>query len=231
MISIADNIRILRQRIAEAEKSAGRSEGSVQLLAVSKTRSAEEVRTAYEAGLTQFGENYLQDAIEKIDALSALPLEWHFIGPLQSNKTRPVAEHFDWLHTLDRTRIADRLNEQRPAEKAPLNVCIQVNISNEASKSGVALTDTDALADYLVPLPSLRLRGLMTIPAADQTPTALADCFQRMQAAFERLKIRHPGIDTLSMGMSDDLEAAIAGGSTMVRIGTALFGPRPQKSV
>lgn len=231
MISIADNIRNVRQRIAEAEKSAGRSANSVQLLAVSKTRTAEEIGRAYQCGLTRFGENYLQEALEKIEALHALPLEWHFIGPLQSNKTRQVAEHFDWIHTVDRLKIAQRLSAQRPEEKAPLNLCIQVNISEEDSKSGVALEEVADLASQIISLPRLRLRGLMCIPAADLTPEALAVCYQRMQAEFQRLKDRHNTLDTLSMGMSDDLAAAIAGGATLVRIGTALFGPRPPKTL
>ncbi len=226
MISIADNIRNVRQRIEQAEKIAGRQPGSVALLAVSKTRHADEIRAAQAAGQNCFGENYLQEALAKIHLLADLNLQWHFIGSLQANKSRPVAEHFDWLHTLDRPKVAHRLNQQRPSAKAKLNVCIQVNISGEASKSGIRLDEVDALADVISPMPNLQLRGLMTIPSAAHSDQELADCFSRMQTKFSELQQQYPSVDTLSMGMSDDLEAAIAGGSTMVRIGTAIFGPR-----
>ncbi|PID44678.1 MAG: YggS family pyridoxal phosphate-dependent enzyme [Proteobacteria bacterium] len=226
MISIADNLGNVRQRIAQAEKISGRRPGSVTLLAVSKTRHPDEIRAAHANGQSRFGENYLQEALEKMQSLRDLDLEWHFIGPLQSNKTGQVAGHFDWLHTLDRPKTAHRLNRQRPESKAKLNVCIQVNISGEKSKSGIRLEEVDELADIISSMQNLRLRGLMTIPSASHSDKELADCFRQMKSRFGRLQQQYPGIDTLSMGMSDDLETAIAHGSTLVRTGTAIFGPR-----
>ena len=213
-------------RIRQAEVRACRAPGSVRLLAVSKTRTPDEVREAYAAGLREFGENYLQDAMSKVDALTDLAICWHFIGPLQSNKTRPVATHFDWVHSIDRLKVAQRLSAQRPADKPPLNLCIQVNISGEANKSGVAADEVMALASELVGLPGVVLRGLMAIPAAAVSLTEQRHAFARMQQLLEQLRVRVPTADTLSMGMSDDLEAAVAEGSTLVRIGTALFGTR-----
>nr|WP_250658855.1 YggS family pyridoxal phosphate-dependent enzyme [Alkalimarinus coralli] len=226
MISIADNVKNVSQRIQKATKEAARSENSVQLLAVSKTRSAEALKTAIEAGLTQFGENYLQEALTKISALADYPLTWHFIGPIQSNKTRAIAENFDWIHSVDRLKIAQRLSAQRPNDKAPLNICIQVNINDEHSKSGIHLSELASLSKAISDLPNIKLRGLMTIPASSQDEPALRDSFKAMAHAFETLKQQHADIDTLSMGMSGDIEAAIAEGSTMVRVGTALFGSR-----
>ena len=217
-------------RIREAELRACRPAGSVALLAVSKTRTPDEVRQAYAAGLRAFGENYLQDALSKIEPLADLDICWHFIGPLQSNKTRAVATHFDWVHSVDRLKIAQRLSEQRPADMPPLNLCIQVNISREPSKSGVAPDEVLALARQVALLPRVVLRGLMAIPAADLDAAEQRHTFARMQQLLEQLQAHLPAVDTLSMGMSDDLEAAVAEGSTLVRIGTALFGPRPESA-
>lgn len=226
MTIIAENIKATLTRIREAESRFQRAPGSVTLMAVSKTRSIEEVRDAYQAGARHFGENYLQDAIPKIEALSELDITWHFIGPLQSNKTRSVAAHFDWMHSLDRLKIAQRLNDQREDTQAPLNVCIQVNISDEASKSGVAVDEVEALAKAVAELPKLKLRGLMAIPAADLDEVGQHDAFAALKGLQEQLQQAIPSMDTLSMGMTNDMEAAIAEGSTMVRIGTAIFGPR-----
>ncbi|WP_262054575.1 YggS family pyridoxal phosphate-dependent enzyme, partial [Burkholderia thailandensis] len=185
-------------------------------------------RAAYAAGQRAFGENYVQESIDKIDSLADLraELEWHFIGPLQSNKTRPVAERFDWVHTIDRLKIAQRLAEQRPAHLPPLNVCVQVNISGEASKSGVAPSDAAELARAIAALPALRLRGLMAIPEPAADPEAKRAPHRALHALFEQLRADGLALDTLSMGMSDDLEAAVAEGATIVRIGTAIFGAR-----
>lgn len=196
------------------------------LLAVSKTRPAEDIRAAHALGINDFGENYLQEALPKIEALQALGLTWHFIGPIQSNKTRPIAEHFDWVHSVDRDKIARRLNEQRPADAPPLQVCLQVNVSGEASKSGVSPAELPALAEAVMQLPRLRLRGLMAIPAATNSDAEQRAAFAQLRGLFEELKPQAPDLDTLSMGMSGDLEAAVAEGSTLLRIGTALFGPR-----
>lgn len=230
MISIADNVKNVSQRIQKATNLASRDINSVQLLAVSKTRTAEELKPAIDAGLTQFGENYLQEALLKIEALHTYPLVWHFIGPIQSNKTRAITEHFDWVHSVDRLKIAQRLNDQRPSHLPPLNVCIQVNINDEQSKSGITLSELDELSEAIAALPNMTLRGLMTIPAASQSTAELRESFSAMSMAFERLKHRYSTIDTLSMGMSSDIELAIAEGSTLVRVGTALFGARAPKT-
>lgn len=209
--------------MASAARAAGRDPQAVTLLAVSKTHSAERVAAAHAAGQRAFGENYVQEALEKMDAVPGL--EWHLIGPLQSNKTRVVAERFDWVQTIDRVKIANRLSEQRPAGLPALNVLIQVNISGEGTKSGVSVQEVTALAEALAQLPRLRLRGLMSVPAPGSSTG-----FNQMKELYDRLRGRF-GFDTLSMGMSDDMEAAIAQGSTMVRIGTAIFGKRnPQKA-
>jgi pyridoxal phosphate enzyme (YggS family) len=223
MTTIADNIAQVRSRIHAAEQAAQRAAGSVQLLAVSKTKPAQALREAYAAGLRDFGENYLQEALAKQAELTDLPLIWHFIGPIQSNKTRAIAEHFDWVHSVDRLKIAQRLSEQRPAELPPLNICIQVNVSGEASKSGCTPADLPALAKAIAALPRLTLRGLMAIPEPTDDRTEQDAAFaavQRLQASLDL------PLDTLSMGMSHDLESAIAQGATWVRIGTALFGAR-----
>jgi len=199
------------------------------LLAVSKTKPASAIEEAIAAGQRAFGENYVQEGIEKVRYFQKAgqnDLQWHFIGPLQSNKSRLVAEHFDWCHTVDRLRIASRLSEQRPAHLPPLNVLIQVNISDESSKSGIAPEDIDALAAEVAALPGLSLRGLMAIPAPESEYVRQFAVAQQMAVAFARLKTRYPSVDTLSLGMSDDMDAAIAAGSTMVRIGTAIFGAR-----
>lgn len=222
---IADRVQRVLERIHEAERVAGRANGAVALVAVSKTQPAEAIRQAAAAGQLAFGENYLQEALAKQDALADLAeLIWHFIGPIQSNKTRPIAERFDWVHTVDRLRIAERLSQQRPAERPPLNVCLQVNVSGEASKSGVALTALPELAAAVAQLPRLRLRGLMTIPAPANGLDQQRMPFRILREAMAGLAL--PGLDTLSMGMSDDLEAAILEGATLLRVGTALFGPR-----
>ncbi|CAI2064739.1 Predicted enzyme with a TIM-barrel fold [Serratia ficaria] len=207
-----------------------RAPEEITLLAVSKTKPVAAIAEAIAAGQRAFGENYVQEGVDKIQHFAASPqaawLEWHFIGPLQSNKSRLVAEHFAWCHTLDRLRIAQRLSDQRPAEMAPLNVLIQINISDEQSKSGIVLDELPALAEAIAALPNLRLRGLMAIPAPeDDYPRQLA-VFGRMNDAFLALRQRYPQVDTLSMGMTDDMAAAIAAGSTLVRIGTAIFGAR-----
>lgn len=221
MGSIPDNLQAVKSRIDVASRACGRDPRTVRLLAVSKTHAPERVREAHAAGQRAFGENYVQEALDKMAVLADLPLEWHLVGPLQSNKTRVVAERFDWVHTVDRERIARRLSEQRPAGRAPLDVLVQVNVSGETSKSGVAPDAARSLAAAVASLPNLRLRGLMAIPE----PGAPAERYRALQALYERLRGEF-GFDTLSLGMSDDMDLAIASGSTMVRIGTAIFGPR-----
>ena len=223
MSTIADNIQLVSSRIQAATAAAGRSENSVQLLAVSKTKPAQDLREAYAAGLRDFGENYLQEALGKQLELADLPLIWHFIGPIQSNKTRAIAEHFEWVHSVDRLKIAQRLSEQRPAELPPLNICIQVNVSGEASKSGCTPADLPALAEAISTLPRLKLRGLMAIPEPTEDRAEQDAAFAAVQRLQASLNLP---LDTLSMGMSHDLESAIAQGATWVRIGTALFGAR-----
>lgn len=227
MTSIQHNLQQVRQRIAAAAARCGRAPEEITLLAVSKTKPASAVEDAVAAGQMAFGENYVQEGVEKVQALTAHPhLEWHFIGPLQSNKSRLVAENFAWCHAVDRQRIAQRLNDQRPLSLPPLNVLIQVNISDENSKSGIMLEAVPELAQQITQLPQLQLRGLMAIPAPERDyERQLAVC-QQMADAFLQLKQHYASVDTLSLGMSDDMEAAIAAGSTMVRIGTALFGAR-----
>ena len=224
--SMQKDIVKLRDRIRIASQKWGREDSAITLLAVSKTRPASAIRAAAACGLTDFGENYVSEALEKISALSDLPLRWHFIGPIQSNKTRAIAEHFDWVHSVDRLKIARRLSEQRPAALAPLQVCLQVNISEEETKAGAPLADLEELAEQVSGLPGLSLRGLMAIPAPSEDFDSQRESFARLRRALEAIQARHPAMDTLSMGMSADLEAAICEGSTMVRIGTALFGPR-----
>jgi pyridoxal phosphate enzyme (YggS family) len=223
MSTIAENISTLAERIRSAAQAVQRDPASVGLLAVSKTKPASDLREAYDAGLRDFGENYLQEALGKQVELSDLPLIWHFIGPIQSNKTRAIAENFAWVHSVDRLKIAQRLSEQRPPELPPLNICIQVNVSGEASKSGCSPEDLPALAQAISALPHLKLRGLMAIPE----PTDDRDQQNASFAAVSTLQAQLGlPLDTLSMGMSHDLEAAIAQGATWVRIGTALFGAR-----
>lgn len=229
MTTIPGNLQHVRARIATACQGAGRGVEEVTLLAVSKTFGADAVRAAAAAGQRAFGENYIQEGVEKIAALRDLGLMWHCIGPIQSNKTRLVAEHFDWVHTVDRLKIAERLSAQRPADRPPLNVCIQVNIDGGANKSGVAPGEALALARAVAALPQLKLRGLMSIPEVAPDFEAARAVHASARALFDQLNADGLGLDTLSMGMSDDLEAAIAAGSTMVRVGTAIFGSRASK--
>ncbi len=223
MSTIATNIAKVGTRIREAAQAAGRDPDEVLLLAVSKTQPAEAIREASEAGLRDFGENYLQEALEKQAKLADLSLVWHFIGPIQSNKTKLIAEHFDWVHSVDRLKIAQRLSDQRPGHLAPLNLCLQVNVSGEASKSGCEPQAVRELAQAIAALPRLRLRGLMAIPEPTDDPAEQRAAFARLRQLQNELDLE---LDTLSMGMSQDLEAAIAEGATWVRIGTALFGAR-----
>ena len=227
MTTIASNLQAVRERIATACTSAGRSVEDVTLLAVSKTFGPGAVREAHAAGQVAFGENYVQEALQKMADLADLPLQWHCIGPLQSNKTRPVAEHFDWVHTVDRLKIAERLAAQRPPERPPLNVCIQVNVDGGPTKAGVAPAEALALARAVAALPGLRLRGIMTIPEPASDFMAARALHAGARAIFDQLNAAGLALDTLSMGMSADLEAAVAEGSTMVRVGSAIFGGRP----
>jgi len=219
--------RSVIDRLDAARGASGRSD-SVRLLAVSKTQPAEAIRALAALGQAAFGENYVQEALTKQRALADLALEWHLIGPLQSNKCRDVALHFDWLQSLDRAKLIAPLAQHRPADRPPLNVLIQVNIDDEASKSGCAPAEVDALADAIAATPRLCLRGLMAIPAPAPEPARRREAFRRMRALFDGLRARHVQMDTLSMGMSDDFDLAIAEGATMVRVGTALFGQRPR---
>ena len=229
-VRIAAALAAVRERIAAAERRFDRPAGSVALLAVAKTKPARLVREAWEAGQRRFGENFVQEAVPKLDELSTLSgpggIEWHFVGALQANKTRTVAERFDWVQTVDRVRIARRLSDQRPAFLPPLNVCLQVNVSGEASKSGMGVSGVDELAAEVAVLPRLRLRGLMTIPRACVGLEEKRAALRPLAEAYERLRDAGHALDTLSMGMTDDLEAAVAEGATMVRIGTAVFGAR-----
>lgn len=230
MTSVIGNLRQVHSRIAQACVAAGRPVDSVTLLCVSKTFGADAVREAHAAGERAFGENYVQEALDKIAALADLraQLQWHLIGPLQSNKTRPVAEAFDWVHSVDRLKVAQRLSEQRPPQLPPLQVCLQVNISGEASKSGLAPGQVPALARAVAALPRLRLRGLMAIPEPAADPAAQRAPHRALRALLAALNADGLALDTLSMGMSADLEAAVAEGATLVRIGTAIFGGRPR---
>ena len=230
MSSISLNLQAVRERIAAAARAAGRPAEAVALLAVSKTFGSDAVLAAAAAGQRMFGENYLQEALDKMAALQThspgLLLEWHFIGPIQSNKTRAIAEHFDWVHAVDREKIAQRLSEQRPSQLPPLNICLQVNISGEASKSGVAPQQLAQLAMRVAALPRLRLRGLMAIPEPVEDGAQQRIPFRKMRELQDQLRQQGLPLDTLSMGMSGDLDAAIAEGATIVRVGTAIFGKR-----
>jgi pyridoxal phosphate enzyme (YggS family) len=226
MTTIPGNLQHVRQRIAAACASAGRPVTEVTLLAVSKTFGPDAVRAAHAAGQRSFGENYIQEAVEKMALLADLQLEWHCIGPIQSNKTRLVATHFAWCHSVDRLKIAQRLAEQRPPELPPLQVCIQVNIDGGPTKAGVAPADAPALAREIAALPRLRLRGLMTIPEPATDPGLQLAVHQKARRLFDALREEGLPLDTLSMGMTADLEAAVRAGSTMVRVGTAIFGGR-----
>lgn len=224
--AIKGNIAELLERIRTCEQENGRSPQSVRLMAVSKTRPAAAIRAALASGITDIGENYIQEATSKQTELAAESICWHCIGPIQSNKSRLVAEHFHWLHTVDRLKLAQRLSRQRPAELGPLNLCLQVNIDGEPQKAGVAPEDLEALAEAIAALPNLKLRGLMAIPAARNDYDAQRAVFAAVRACFDKLAAQHRELDTLSMGMSRDFPAAIAEGATLVRIGTEIFGAR-----
>lgn len=226
MSAIAANLQAVRDRIIRAARAAQRSPGDIVLLAVSKTIPADRIAEAHAAGQQAFGENTVQEAVEKITNLAGLHLDWHFIGPIQSNKTGPIASHFRWVHSVERGRVAERLNLARPEELPPLNVCIQVNLSGEATKSGVAPGGEAELARIISRLPRLKLRGLMAIPEPTADIALQRQRFALLRELKDRLVARGHALDTLSMGMSDDFEAAIAEGATIVRIGTAIFGPR-----
>ena len=224
---IAQNLAHIRKQIKQCECHS-ETQSAVKLLAVSKTKPIEDILTAYKAGQMAFGENYVQEGVEKIQFCQQhqIELEWHFIGPLQSNKTRLVAEHFDWIQTVDRFKIAERLNDQRPEHLPPLNVLIQINISDESSKSGIQPEEMFSLAEKISQFPRLKLRGLMAIPKPESEPEQQKISLRKMKDLFNRLQQRFESVDTLSMGMSDDMASAIECGSTMVRIGTAIFGER-----
>ena len=227
MITIAERLKFAYDRITKAIKNSHISGQKVALLAVSKTKPSTLIREAYNANQRQFGESYVQEAVDKIAELSDLnDIEWHFIGPIQSNKSALVATHFDWVQSVDRIKIARRLNEQRPSNSAKLNVLIQVNIDDEETKSGCAITELPELAAFIANAENLELRGLMAIPKKSDTNEQQQASFAKLNACFTQVKAQYPSIDTLSMGMSNDVEAAISQGSTMVRIGTDIFGPR-----
>jgi len=226
MTTISANLQAVRERIDAAARKFGRDPAAIALLAVSKTKPVGAIREACAAGQKAFGENYVQEGLEKIAALAGAGIEWHFIGPLQSNKTRPVAEAFDWVHSIDRLKIAQRLSEQRPESLSPLQICLQVNVSGEDTKSGIDIAGIEALALQVAALPRLRLRGLMAIPAPEEDFDVQRQAFRRLRECHERLIASGLPLDTLSMGMSHDLEAAVAEGSTLVRVGTAIFGER-----
>lgn len=226
MLTLKNRLQSIQSHLCNTVKSGKSPDKPVTLLAVSKTWPAEKLRELAEAGQRCFGENYLQEALVKIEALNDLDLEWHFIGPIQSNKTRDIAEHFDWVQSVERIKIARRLSEQRPASLSTLNICIQVNIDKEASKSGVMPDELMALAEELIQFPNLVLRGLMVIPSKTDELEQQQASFSQAKALFEQLRKKVPSVDTLSMGMSNDMVAAIEQGSTMVRIGSALFGQR-----
>ena len=226
MTTIPANLQAVLARISNAARKYGRNPADISLLAVSKTWPASAVREAASAGQQSFGENYVQEGVEKVAELAAQKLQWHFIGPLQSNKSRLVAENFDWVHSIDRLKIAQRLSEQRPDALQPLQVCLQINVSEEASKSGIALAEVTMLAKQVALLPRLQLRGLMAIPAPLEDFALQRRAFRQVFEAYEQLKNVGLPLDTLSMGMSHDLEAAIAEGATLVRVGTAIFGER-----
>jgi pyridoxal phosphate enzyme (YggS family) len=228
MSTIESNLQVVRARIAAAARAARRDPRSIALLAVSKTFNEEAVRTAHAAGQREFGENYVQEGMKKIDAVVPLPLIWHFIGPIQSNKTRAIAEHFDWVHSVAREKIAQRLAQARPGDRGPLNICLQVNVSGEPSKSGIAPEEVHSLAEAVRALPRIRLRGLMAVPEPSDDIEQQRWSFRRLRALLEQLNTAGFELDTLSMGMSQDLEAAIMEGATIVRVGTAIFGARIQ---
>ena len=226
MSTLASALQSVRERIDRAARAAGRDASEIQLLAVSKTWPAPRLREAWQAGQRAFGENYAQEGVQKIGQLTALPIEWHFVGPVQSNKTRALAESFAWVHSVDREKIAARLSAARPPDLPPLDICLQVNVSGEATKGGVAPADACALARAVASLPHLRLRGLMSIPRPERDEAAQRHWFRMLREIKDRIGAEGIALDTLSMGMSDDLEAAVLEGATIVRVGTAIFGPR-----
>jgi len=224
MTTIAQRLKQIREQISAEERACNRQPGSVLLLAVSKTKPSEDIAAAYQSGQRHFGENYLQEALRKQQELGSYAITWHFIGPIQSNKTKPLATHFDWVHSVDSLKIAKRLSEQRPAHLPPLNICLQVNISDEPSKSGITLAELPELCEQIAQLPNLKLRGVMAIPAPQQDFDLQRQPYRALYQAVAKLD--RPELDTFSFGMTGDLKAAIAEGSTIVRIGTALFGER-----
>ena len=226
MNNMRKNLNRVREQIVQAASACKREPDSILLLAVSKKKPATDIRQAWELGQRNFGENYLQEALQKMEELKDLDITWHFIGAIQSNKTRNIAEAFDWVHCIDRAKIARRLSEQRPPDLGPLNVCIQVNIDHESSKAGIELAELPELANAIHQLPGIRLRGLMTIPAPQESFDLQRPAFAKLANALESLRQQGIDCDTLSMGMTQDMEAAIAEGSTLVRIGTAIFGER-----
>ncbi|MFY8274301.1 YggS family pyridoxal phosphate-dependent enzyme [Pseudoalteromonas sp. SSDWG2] len=229
MITIAERLDAAYDRIAQAAKKCGRDHQGIKLIAVSKKKPLEDILAAFEHGHRDFAESYVQEGVEKVQQLSAhTNIVWHFIGPIQSNKTKQIAEHFSWVQSIDREKIAKRLNEQRPTNLKPLQVLIQVNIDNEENKSGCTVEELPMLAQFIDQCRQLELRGLMAIPAKSDSFDAQAQSFAQLRACFDKLKAQYPQLDTLSMGMSSDVDAAIAAGSTMVRIGTAIFGERQQ---
>ncbi|KHF25537.1 YggS family pyridoxal phosphate-dependent enzyme [Solemya velum gill symbiont] len=226
MTRISDNLSTINERIHTTALRCGRSPDEITLLAVSKKKPVGTIREAWDAGQRRFGENYVQEAIEKITALHDLPIEWHYIGSIQSNKTRLIAENFDWVHGVDSLRQAHRLSSQRPADLNPLNICLQINISNEESKGGIDIQETESIATEISRLPNVQLRGLMALPAPTNNLQQQAGIFSQMQQLFEQLNSKGLNLDTLSMGMSNDMEEAIRHGATIVRVGTAIFGQR-----
>lgn len=230
MTNVAENIEQIRQKIADYATKYHRSADELTLLAVSKTHPAELIRQAYACDQRNFGESYLQEALDKMDSLKDLDIHWHFIGAIQSNKTRDIARLFDWVHSVDRLKIAQRLSEQRPVNLAPLNICLQVNISQEASKAGMSLEELPGIAAKVAALPHIKLRGLMAIPRETEDFSEQRKAFRQLHQAIHSLNQQGLALDTLSMGMTDDMEAAIAEGATIVRIGTAIFGYRPRKA-
>ena len=225
-MTITKNLSSVTNRIENAALQANRIPTDIDILAVSKTWPAEKLRTAMNAGLTRFGENYLQEALQKMEQLQDLKIEWHFIGPIQSNKTKDIAQHFDWVQSVDRLKIAERLNKQRTSDNSPLNICIQINIDNETTKSGVQVSELFSLAQDINNLEQLKLRGIMVIPSKTDDPEQKHLAFHKAHNLFQQLAEQYATVDTLSMGMSSDMSAAIIEGSTMVRIGSAIFGQR-----
>jgi pyridoxal phosphate enzyme (YggS family) len=230
MSAITERLQAVQARICQSAAAAGRDPQEISLLAVSKAQTADAIRDAWAAGQQRFGENYLQEALNKQALLQDLPIEWHFIGPIQSNKTQPIAQHFSWVHGVDRLKIAERLNAARPAELPPLQICLQVNVSHEESKSGIAPEEAYALANAIAQLPRLQLRGLMAIPAPTSDMELQRAQFRMVRALYDALRQQGITLDTLSIGMSEDFPVAIAEGATIVRVGSAIFGPRPAKA-